>query len=702
MSTKGVEMTNRKKPNFDDDSDEDDIQAIRVYSLCMAASKNNARMIRKIVAKHNVDVSASDYDKRAALHLAAADGALEAAEALIELKADINAQDRFGQSPLDEAVTGGHEKVAALLRKHQAVHHSLSSLNTKFLNAVSERDVEKVTKFIKNGLDVNCADYDKRTALHIIVDKRDIDLLTLLLDNGADGNFKDVFGVSPYEYACKNKTRSGVDSIREAFEARGYSQAVAKGHEHGGLSTLVKVFGPIQILMLILMFAWGEYHVEDEADEFHNNSSFNYLGDTYGWFMDVHVMIFIGFGFLMTFLRKYQFGAVGLTFYIGAFALQLHMIVECIMGEIMMGHGYLELNVKALVLGDFAAGAVLITYGVLLGKATPLQMMVLTVIEIFVYTINELIGLQMGITDIGGSMVIHMFGAFFGLSCSWAMQSQWAKAGLSADNSSVYHSDVFAMIGTIFLWMFWPSFNAVLGANDELRHMAVANTVLSLAGSCTFAFLASNYLRGEKKFCMVDVQNATLAGGVAMGTSADMACGPGAAVLIGSIAGVVSVWGYTSVQPWLQHTIGLHDTCGVHNLHGMPSIIGAVAGIIVLASQTDPGFSVENQVAYLFITLAISIFGGLITGWIVKNVDDPEAFGLFLDEASWEVPGTETPYYFDSRGEVQHSSTEDDPMLALKRDITILSNRMQTLESAEAKKDKFNRRTLQAADMGLY
>lgn len=39
-------------------------------------------------------------------------------------------------------------------------------------------------------------------------------------------------------------------------------------------------------------------------------------------FQDVHVMMFIGFGFLMTFLKKYGYGAVSFNFLIAAIVLQ--------------------------------------------------------------------------------------------------------------------------------------------------------------------------------------------------------------------------------------------------------------------------------------------------------------------------------------------------------------------------------------------
>ena len=43
----------------------------------------------------------------------------------------------------------------------------------------------------------------------------------------------------------------------------------------------------------------------------------------YAMFQDVHVMIFVGFGFLMTFLHKYTFSSVGLNFFIAALAIQI-------------------------------------------------------------------------------------------------------------------------------------------------------------------------------------------------------------------------------------------------------------------------------------------------------------------------------------------------------------------------------------------
>ena len=51
----------------------------------------------------------------------------------------------------------------------------------------------------------------------------------------------------------------------------------------------------------------------------------------------------------------------------------------------------------------------------------------------------------------------------------------------------------------------------------------------------------------NKKFVMEHVQNATLAGGVAIGAVADLLVGPWAALTIGSMAGMICVFGFNHI-----------------------------------------------------------------------------------------------------------------------------------------------------------
>ena len=142
------------------------------------------------------------------------------------------------------------------------------------------------------------------------------------------------------------------------------------------------------------------------------------------------------------------------------------------------------------------------------------------------------------------------------------------------------------LAGTLFLWLYWPSFNSVLAGDDgNARHRTVINTVLALIGSCLAAFALSRALRG--RFSMVDIQNATLAGAVAMGGSANLVTTPWGALTLGVLGGVVSTIGFARLQDFLQSKLGLYDTCGVHNLHGMPGVLGGFASALFVGISSS-------------------------------------------------------------------------------------------------------------------
>merc|ERR1711988_1176842 len=265
-------------------------------------------------------------------------------------------------------------------------------------------------------------------------------------------------------------------------------------------------------------------------------------------------------------------------------------------------------------------------------------MVVVAICEMLFYGLNEQIGAtKLKAVDMGGSMFVHTFGAYFGLALSKVITP--VEKYEERDEGSTYHSDMFAMIGTVFLWMFWPSFNGALAQGDQ-QHRVIINTLLALTGSCIMTFIMSAIFRHGKKFDMVDIQNATLAGGVAVGSASDLVIDPWAAILVGCIGGTISVLGYTRLQPWLQGNKWLHDTCGVHNLHGMPGVIGGLGGAVSAAVAGDSAYgqSISTiwaardpngdnrsageqagfQLCALAVTLAFAIGGGIFTGLMVK------------------------------------------------------------------------------------
>lgn len=236
---------------------------------------------------------------------------------------------------------------------------------------------------------------------------------------------------------------------------------------------------------------------------------------------------------------------------------------------------------------DIAAATVLISMGALLGRTTPIQLLVMGLFEIAIFAANEYLQLEyMKITDVGGSITVHAFGAYFGLAVSFVLRPK--KSDLALTNNlegPSYTSDIFAMVGTIFLWIFWPSFNSALvsGADQE---RAILNTYLGLAAATVVTFILSVLVSHEHKLDMVHVQNSTLAGGVAVGSVCNLLIHPYGAVLIGSLAGLLSVLGYRYLSPKMLEKLRLGDTCGVHNLHGMPAVLSAIFSAIFAAAAT--------------------------------------------------------------------------------------------------------------------
>jgi len=302
----------------------------------------------------------------------------------------------------------------------------------------------------------------------------------------------------------------------------------------------------------------------------------------------------------------------------------------------------LLIDIPDLINALFCAAAVMITFGVIIGKVTPLQLVILTTIEVMFFAANTWVCIDIyHAVDIGGSMVIHAFGGYFGvvtsLICTRAHQKDNPKAG------STITTDIFAMIGTLFLWLCWPSFNSAL-APAANQQRTIINTYFSIIGSCLVAWLTSFIFRGGK-FSMIDVQNATLAGGVGVGSAADLVITPGGALGVGFAAGFLSAFGFNVIQPLLLKYLRFHDTCGVHNLHAMPGVYAGVVSIISTALYYNNAFVSDFfywggyqpliQMACLGTSVGFGVAGGAITGTILRFLPYPKED--FDDKEFWIV-----------------------------------------------------------------
>ena len=233
-------------------------------------------------------------------------------------------------------------------------------------------------------------------------------------------------------------------------------------------------------------------------------------------------------------------------------------------------------------MGDFGAAASLITMGAVLGKTSFPQLFILITIETIFYSLNLAICLdKLGIADIGGAITIHMFGAYFGLTATYFFQPKKALEDKLNQGKGNYNSQLIAMIGTLFLFVYWPSFNGAL-AIGMAQQRCVVNTLLSITGSTLVSVYVSRAVLG--KIDMEVMLNSTLSGGVMMGAACDLITNPGFAMLAGTIAGAVSALGFLKLNHFTRDKLGLHDTCGVQFLHGIPGLLGGFTSVICCAA----------------------------------------------------------------------------------------------------------------------
>jgi ammonium transporter Rh len=337
------------------------------------------------------------------------------------------------------------------------------------------------------------------------------------------------------------------------------------------------------------------------------------------------VMLLMGFGFLMVFIRKYGYTSITATYLAVALSLPLYMLVRPYLWGSVANISIA--NISMLLFAEFAAASLLIAIGGPLGRINTSQYLLIGLLFTPLYAINEWFLFSGAVIpiraflDTAGSVMIHAFGAYFALGMTIMLTTK-KESEMSVETSR--RSNEFALLGSAALWIFWPSFCSALVAVDRIPLVAI-NTVLALCGATLATYVFTILIRG--KIEVGDIANASLAGGVAIGATVANVT-PGWSMLIGLIAGTISVVGYAIIQPRLQKATGGVDTCGVHNLHGMPGVFG---GMVALGLVASPLW----QLTGIIMSVIFAITTGIVVGFIASRLgrkdtpyDDKEEFEL--------------------------------------------------------------------------
>ena len=347
----------------------------------------------------------------------------------------------------------------------------------------------------------------------------------------------------------------------------------------------------------------------------------------YPFFQSIHLMVVLGFGLLLTFIQKHRITTMVTCLWVGCLSAQFYFIWNAFWTYFLTTNTA-QMSMNHIIEGEFAAASVLIAVCAIIGKASNYQYFLLTMIFIPVYSLNEVVVLEiLGARDIGGSMIIHTFGACFGLAVAYHLNYKNSKG----HNKNLHTSQgafTTALLGTVLLWALWPGFNGAQAANAFDLSLTVINTYLGLSASVIGTLLLTTFFF-HGKFNLDQMANATLAGGVIMGSGADMIQSGFVANFVGFLGGAISTVLFQYAPPILQQN-GLHDVAGIFNLHFIPGVIGGLLSVIYRAIWIDAGSG--SQFMGVVVSVLLAAVAGNFTGKYIRVFHSTETANDFYND----------------------------------------------------------------------
>ncbi|KZV51070.1 dual specificity protein kinase shkB [Dorcoceras hygrometricum] len=113
----------------------------------------------KELLENGVDVNFRDIDHRTALHVAACQGYVDVAKLLLENDAAIDARDRWGSTPLADAVHYKKHDLIKLLENHGAKHF-MAPMHVQNVREIPEYEIDPKELDFTNSVEINKGTYN--------------------------------------------------------------------------------------------------------------------------------------------------------------------------------------------------------------------------------------------------------------------------------------------------------------------------------------------------------------------------------------------------------------------------------------------------------------------------------------------------------------------------------------------------------------
>jgi Amt family ammonium transporter len=245
-----------------------------------------------------------------------------------------------------------------------------------------------------------------------------------------------------------------------------------------------------------------------------------------------------------------------------------------------------------------------------------------------------------GVLDYAGGTVVHINAGVAGLVAALMLGK---RRGYPKD-AMPPHNLVLTVIGTGLLWVGWFGFNAGSAVTAGFNAgMAMAVTQIATAAAALSWMLVEWALRGKPS--VLGICSGAVAGLVAI-TPASGFVDPGAALIIGLVAGAVCFWSAST----LKHMLGYDDSLDAFGVHGIGGMIGAVlTGVfarasIIAGTSTDVDMSKgglidghpDQVLTQLYGIAVVVVFDAIVSFVLLKVID--LVIGLRVDDET-EIEG---------------------------------------------------------------